>query len=474
MKLLVSAIALLAAAISAVQAVSVSGPRLLAVLDDLADKEAYSTFLGDLEGRGFSLTYETAKSSSISLFRLGERAYDHVIFFPTKAKGLGPNLTPQLLVQFLNSQGNILVALSSKNSASSSIVSLLSELDISLPADRTGLVVDHFNYDTVAAADLHDVLLLPVPAARDSVRSLFDTDASASGEQLLAFPRATGHILGDSPLLAPIVSAPRTAYSYNPKEQADAVSGGADGELFAAGRQLKLVSGMQARNSARLTLLGSAELLSNTWFDANVQLPAADAKTVATYNREFARRLTGWTFQETGVLRVNWIEHHLNEEGSSNESNPEIYRVKNDVTYTVSLSEHSWDKWIPFVLPAGDDLQLEFHMLSPFHRLPLHAMPIQASEDATIFTSSFTLPDQHGIFNFLLDFKRPFLTFLEEKITVSVRHMAHDEWPRSYTISGAWPWITGIGATVTGWLAFCVLWMYSKPPGQVAAVKKTQ
>ncbi|ERS99502.1 oligosaccharyltransferase complex subunit beta [Sporothrix schenckii 1099-18] len=474
MKLLASVLSLLAAAVSVVQAVSASGPRLLAVLDDLADKDTYSTFLGDLEGRGFSVSYETAKSSTVSLFRLGERAYDHVIFFPTKAKGLGPNLTPQLLVQFLNAEGNILVALSSANAASSSIVSLLSELDISLPSDRTGLVVDHVNYDSLAAADHHDVLLLPVPAARSGIKSLFDTPASASGEQLLAFPRGVGHVLGDSPYLAPIVSAPRTAYSYNPQEQADAVSGGPDSELFASGAQLKLVSGLQARNSARFALLGSAELLSNTWFDAKVKLPAAGAKTVPTYNREFARRLAGWTFQETGVLRVNWIEHHLNEHGASNASNPEIYRVKNDVAYAISVSEHAWDAWTPFTVPAGDELQIEFSMLSPFHRLPLHVVPAQATDDATVYAAHFTLPDQHGIFNFLVDYKRPFLTYLDEKITVSVRHMAHDEWPRSYVISGAWPWITGIGATVTGWLAFCALWMYSKPTGQVAVGKKTQ
>ena len=29
----------------------------------------------------------TPKSEGLSLFRLGERTYDHVIFFPTKAKG---------------------------------------------------------------------------------------------------------------------------------------------------------------------------------------------------------------------------------------------------------------------------------------------------------------------------------------------------------------------------------------------------
>lgn len=138
------------------------------------------------------------------------------------------------------------------------------------------------------------------------------------------------------------------------------------------------------------------------------------------------------------------------------------------------MSEHSWDKWTPFTVPAGDDLQIEFSMLSPFHRLPLHVVPEQTTDDAAVYAASFTLPDQHGIFNFLIDYKRPFLTYLDEKITVSVRHMAHDEWPRSYVISGAWPWITGIGATVTGWLAFCALWMYSKPTGQVATGKKTQ
>ena len=143
-------------------------------------------------------------------------------------------------------------------------------------------------------------------------------------------------------------------------------------------------------------------------------------------------------------------------------------------TYTVSLSELSWDKWVPFIVPAGDDLQLEFSMLSAFQRLALNLLPAQTTADAAVYTTSFKLPDQHGIFNFLINYKRPFLTSINEKITVSVRHMAHDEWPRSFVISGAWPWITGIGATVTGWLAFCALWMYSKPVGQAPAIKKTQ
>ena len=131
--------------------------------------------------------------------------------------------------------------------------------------------------------------------------------------------------------------------------------------------------------------------------------------------------------------------------------------------YTISLSEWSGDKWSSFQVPAGDALQLEFSMLSPFHRLTLSPDPALSSPDSTAYTASFKLPDQHGIFNFLVNYKRPFLTSIEDKNTVSVRHMAHDEWPRSFVISGAWPWILSIGATITAWLAFVVVWMFSKP-----------
>ncbi|KAL6872554.1 Dolichyl-diphosphooligosaccharide-protein glycosyltransferase 48kDa subunit [Trichoderma longibrachiatum] len=443
------AAALFAAAVSAV---STSGNRLLVVLDDVAEKEAYGQFLGDLTARGYQVSYETPRSEGLTLFHLGERTYDHLLFLPSKVKGLGPNLTPNRLVDFVNANGNILVALSSKVPTSTSLVSLLSELDISLPVERTGTVVDHFNYDTISAAESHDVLVLDAPSnIRPGLKPYFELPGG-----VLAFPHAVGHVLGSGPLLTPVVRAPATAYSYNPKEQAEVLD--AD-ELFAAGQQLALVSVMQARNSARVTVLGSAEMLQDKWLDAKVA--KLGGKSTKTENKEFARRVAGWTFQEIGVLRVNSVEHHLQ---GSEELNPGIYRVKNDVSYTISLSEYVWDKWVPFVLPEDDLLQLEFSMLSPFHRLNLELTG--TTDDAAIYGVSFTLPDQHGIFNFLVNYKRSFLSNVEEKNTVSVRHFAHDEWPRSFVISGAWPWISGIGATVTGFLGFCAIWMYSKPVGK--------
>ncbi|KAG7291747.1 hypothetical protein NEMBOFW57_001767 [Staphylotrichum longicolle] len=466
MRSLFSFLAFLSAAV--VSALSTSGNRLLVVLEDVAEKENYSKFLGDLEGRGFELSFENPKSESLALFHLGERTYDHIIFFPTKAKGLGPNLTPNILVDFMNAKGNVLVTLSSGVATPNSLVSLLSELDIQLPADRTGLVVDHFNYDASTAAETHDVLLLPPPGpVRPDVKNFFG--AGAGKDEVLAFPRGVGAALGSSELLTPVLRAPRTAYSYNPKEQAEVVD-----DLFGAGEQLALVSAFQARNSARFTLVGSAEMLQDKWFDAEAS-KVGGKKAAKTFNREFAKRVSGWTFNEIGVLRVNWIEHHLDEAVAVNESNPSIYRIKNDVKYTISLSEYAWTSWAPLTLPADDVLQLEFSMLSPFHRLPLHLDAAHSSATESAYSTSFKLPDQHGIFNFKVNYKRPFLSNIEEKNTVSVRHMAHDEWPRSFVISGAWPWIAGIGVTVAGWLAFCALWMYSAPVGgKRVESKKTQ
>lgn len=103
-------------------------------------------------------------------------------------------------------------------------------------------------------------------------------------------------------------------------------------------------------------------------------------------------------------------------------------------------------------------------MLSPFQRLALSASPSAASINSTIYTTTFTTPDQHGILAFKVNYKRPWLTSIEEKRQVTVRHFAHDEWPRSWAISGAWPWITGLWSVIGGFLAFVALWLYSEPP----------
>lgn len=235
--------------------------------------------------------------------------------------GFGPSLSPKNVLDFLNKDGNILLALSGQSGTPSAINSLLIELDLHLPTDRSSVVVDHFNHDTLSAADDHDVLLLQQPAPLRA-----DTKSFFNGQGVLAFPRATPQSLGaDNPLIAPIVRAPATAYSHNPKEDAPAAE-----DITATGSQLAIVSAMQSRNSARFTVLGSVESLEDKWFSATVKGPN-DGKKAETANRDFAKQLTSWAFKETGVLKVGKIEHHLAEDGeiASEKLNPTIYRIKN-------------------------------------------------------------------------------------------------------------------------------------------------
>lgn len=212
-----------------------------------------------------------------------------------------------------------MVGLSSTTPTASSLVSLLAELDISLPAERTGTVVDHFHYDTLSAPETHDVLVLDGPQnPRAGIKPYFELPEGS----VLAVPHTAGHVLGNSQLLTPILRAPDTAYSYDPKDQGTVVE---PDELFAAGRQLALASALQARNSARVSVVG-AEVLQDKWLDAKVA--KLDGKKTKTANKEFARQLSGWTFQEIGVLRVNDVQHRL---VGSDEPNPSLYRIKNDV-----------------------------------------------------------------------------------------------------------------------------------------------
>ena len=245
--------------------------------------------------------------------------------------GLGPTLTANALLQFINNQGNILLTLSGTSPTPSAISSLLVELDIHLPPDRTSLVVDHFNYDTLSAGERHDVLLLPQPdASRSDVKNYF------GGPGTIVFPRSVGQVLGNqSPFLAPILRAPSTAYSYNPKDEIETIE-----EPFATGQQMALVTAMQARNSARFTVLGSVEALADEWFNGKTK-GVGKATETATANRDFAKALSAWTFMEIGVLKVGRVEHYLSSttaDKAGNDSiaqlgflNPKIYRVKNDV-----------------------------------------------------------------------------------------------------------------------------------------------
>ena len=139
-------------------------------------------------------------------------------------------------------------------------------------------------------------------------------------------------------------------------------------------------------------------------------------------------------------------------------------------TFNIELSEYSYDHLIPLAIPSTDAVQLEFTMLSPFHRLNLQ--PASHTSNSTIFSSRFKLPDLDCIFAFRVNYKRPFQTNVDVKREVTVRQFAHDEWPRSWMISAGWVWIAGVWITVIGWVAFVGLWLWSEPAYERSQGKK--
>ena len=174
---------------------------------------------------------------------------------------MGSNLTPQLLVQFLNDGGNILLA--SSSSTSESLRDFARELDIDLPP-RDSLYADHFSYHpkstrnhTLVTLDSENFPNLP------HVESILSPETR--GSKIVY--RGAAHGLGSGAFLLPLIKGKRTSYVYDGKEDLDTVE-----DPYVAGSQSFLVSGFQARNNARVVVTSSLDMFSDEYASLNIGL----------------------------------------------------------------------------------------------------------------------------------------------------------------------------------------------------------
>lgn len=252
------------------------------------------------------------------------------------------------------------------------------------------------------------------------------------------------HSFSPNPLLFPILHAPAESFasdsdSDNSAETAvEAAERG--GEGLWAGSQLALVSGFQTRTGGRALWVGGVEMFSNKFMNEE------------DYgNVQFANDVTAWVFQEKNVLR---IDHTTHNHASANISSPlpDRYTVNDMVTYTAKISE--WDPiegaWKP--CSSLTDIQLDFTMLDPHLRT---ALP--PSETPGVYTKTFRSPDRHGVFKFVLEYKRKGFSFLYDALTVPVVPPRHDGYPRF--LSAAWPYYSGAISTSVGFVFFVTLWL---------------
>lgn len=93
--------------------------------------------------------------------------------------------------------------------------------------------------------------------------------------------------------------------------------------------------------------------------------------------------------------------------------NPENYKRMVDIEYLVDIHEKKNGEWVPFV---ADDVQFQFTMLDPYYQVALD----QTDPNSATFSYKLKTPWRLGIFKFIVDYKRYGLSYIDNKMEVSV------------------------------------------------------
>ncbi|CDO71858.1 hypothetical protein BN946_scf184940.g5 [Trametes cinnabarina] len=408
---------------------SSTGDSVLVLMDPSLNRDNFSVFFGDLENQGYKLTFRSPKATEPQIIKDDVAQFAHVIIFAPDTKSYASDITPQSLVALLNQNTSLLLALSSKQTP---LTSLAAEFSLILPPPGTPLISHFPQRDTPAT-------VIPVEPPRSNVV----LSQNLPPVWFSGIPQA----LGLNPMLVPLLKAPPQSFASDADSDsgADALVEAAEkgGEGLWAGSQLSLVTGFQSLNNGRITWVGGVDMFTDEFFNKEV------AEGKPSGNRQFARDVTAWTFQESNVLRIDNVEHHR-----VNETLPrEKYTINDRVTYSAYISKYDpeLDLWEPY--SGIQDMQLEFTMLDPHIRTALSPVPGEPGK----YSVTFRVPDRHGVFKFVVDYKRKGLTYLKSTTVVPVVPPRHDEYPRF--LSAAWPYYVGAFSTSVAFVVFVALWL---------------
>lgn len=386
-----------------------AGAKVSKLVEDLKEKH------------GFEVTVKAYADKDVTLFVADAPRYNHLVLLPSSKKAIEAKegINQHELVKFINSEGNVLVVENSGSVLPGDVRGFLNELGIH-PAPKSYRYIDHFNTKKGVAQLSNDNIV--------SKRIFGEFPGGEHGYE------GTGALISNNENLFPIVRCTKTGLTGDGSE-----STASQDKTWTFGEQGFLAVGFQALNNARVSWVGSESLLND--------------------------EVASWTFQEKNVLKLQFVQHMQNDKPELQDST--LYRIKDQVVYTIGVSEYVDNKWVPYVVSDDDDqLQIAFKMLDPYQRLNLQPLgpgmskEDGAEEDLYIYYANFTIPDQHGIFTFDLDYRRAGLSYLNDKRIVSVRHLANDEYKRSWEIPNAWFYVASAILVVIAWLAFVVNFLY--------------
>ncbi|KAF3330185.1 dolichyl-diphosphooligosaccharide--protein glycosyltransferase subunit [Carex littledalei] len=391
--------------------------RLLVLLDDLALRSSHSIFFNSLISRGYQLEFKLADDSSLSLQRYGQSLYDGLILFAPSVSRFGGSLDQNKVLEFVDAGHDLILAVDS--SASDLIRGIATDCGADFDEDSEAVVIDHLSYAVSDTEGDHTLI------ASDN----FIKSNVIFGDKAIEAPilfRGIGHSVNPAnTLVLKALTASPSAYSANPRAKLSSPPP-------LTGSAISLVSLMQARNHARVLISGSLEMFSNRCVMMFYFLMAKYNRYEKSGNEQLVTEVAKWVFHERGHLKAINVKH--NKVGETTE--PGMYRVNDDLEYSVEIYEWSGKSWEPYV---ADDVQLQFFMMSPY------VLKTMSTNKKGLYSTSFKVPDVYGVFQFKVEYERLGYTSVSLAKQIPVRPFKHNEYERF--IPAAFPYYTASFST---------------------------
>lgn len=409
-----------------------SDRRILVLLDDFAIKSSHSLYFKSLQSRGFDLDFKLADDPKIALQRYGQYLYDALVLFSPTIERFGGSIDAAAILAFVDSGHDLIVA--ADNNASDLIREIATECGVDFDEDYGAVVVDHAGYAVSATEGDHTLI-----ASDDFIKS--DVILGSKKIEAPVLFQGIAHSLNPSnSLVLKVLSASPTAFSANPKSKLTSPPS-------LLGSSISLVSVIQARNNARILISGSLSMFSNRFFNSGVQKAGSPTKHDKSGNEQFLTEVSKWVFHERGHLKAVNVQHH--KVGETNE--PSIYRINDDLEYSVEIYEWSGTTWEPYV---ADDVQVQFYMMSPY------VLKTLSNDNKGRYFTSFKVPDVYGVFQFKVEYDRLGYTSLSLAKQIPVRPFKHNEYERF--IPAAYPYYGAAFSMMAGFFVFSAVHLYNK------------
>ncbi|KAF5317930.1 hypothetical protein D9619_012211 [Psilocybe cf. subviscida] len=432
---------------SLVSAKSSTGNSVLVVVEPKRQDD-FSIFFEGLKEQGYELTFRGPRDETPAIIEYDEASFAHVVVLASETKNFAKDITPQSLVSLLSLKTNLILGLSSKQTPLSL---LASEFSLVLPPPGTPLV-SYFPKRSDPST------VVPITLTNQDASQILEQTSKANSPTV--FFSGIPQSLGNNPLLVPILHAPAESFASEidggtADSLVDATEKG--GEGLWAGSSLGVVTGFQTLNNARVTWLGGVELLTDEYAQKEV------SPGVKSANAQLAKDIAAWTFQESLVLRIDKTEHRR--VNSTNDGTFELYTNNDQLQFDAYVSKYNAKKatWEPY--SGLTDMQLEFTMLDPHVRTALP--PVRGVPGK--YSVTFRAPDRHGVFKFVIDYKRKGWTALHSSTTVPIVPPRHDGYPRF--LSAAWPYYAGAISTSVAFFLFSAIWLAGEVRGPRATGK---